>query len=459
MNLLAVNPVSTASSAQPVVVQPANEVPTEQHWPEGGEPDWTEQEPEAQAPASLPELPLTVPEPETALPSVLNPILELLLAATRQPATLLTEPALKAPDAGAEHPVSAASLPPLPVGDSAAPSAKSGFVSGPVTDVLSARTATIQVAGSVPTETAVLPTAAVAASAWPDVQRPAPVNTSSVSMVTAAAEAGLQAVVSRVDSVPVLPAAAQVVTTAASAELLQRMTPVQLVAPATEHLSPAGPNQSLPPVGSASQWVAAAQGVLFSQSPAFAAKTAAGMSQPVLVSAGLTPEATEPAEFSTGQLVPARLNTVQTDAVWRSEPLLGSHPSQLGQRLMHLLADKTELQFGLGLQKATIRLDPPSLGAVELSIAVDGDKVSVQLNSSVSQTRELMAQGLDQLRLQLQQKLGADIQLQLQTGDGQSGQRQRQWGSDTEIAQNPHWVDAEPQTSEQQPSGWLNQLV
>lgn len=111
--------------------------------------------------------------------------------------------------------------------------------------------------------------------------------------------------------------------------------------------------------------------------------------------------------------------TTSALAQWQSEPL-PTDPARFGQRLLQLLQDKVDLQLGLGLNKALIRLDPPSLGSVELSVQLDGDKLQVQLHSSNAQLREAMAQGLEQLRASLQQKLGSELQINLQlSADGQ----------------------------------------
>lgn len=150
-------------------------------------------------------------------------------------------------------------------------------------------------------------------------------------------------------------------------------------------------------------------------------------------------------------------HVASSTAMWRSEPLQATNASVLGQQLMKVLADKAELQVGLGIQRAVIRLDPPSLGTVELTIALEGEKLSVHLNSPAAQTRELLAQGLEQLRQQLQQKLGVEVALQ--TGDGHSGQRGDTSQSQTGISTNHDWRDAEVDSTEQHSTGWLNQLV
>lgn len=111
--------------------------------------------------------------------------------------------------------------------------------------------------------------------------------------------------------------------------------------------------------------------------------------------------------------------------VWQADPL-PVQSQQWGQRLVQMLSDKIDLQLGLNVNKAMIRLDPPSLGSIELSVQLDGDRLTVQMHSSNAQLRDAMGQGLEQLRASLQQKLGADVQIELRMGSDNSSQQQQQ---------------------------------
>lgn len=110
--------------------------------------------------------------------------------------------------------------------------------------------------------------------------------------------------------------------------------------------------------------------------------------------------------------------------VWQADPL-PAQSQHWGQRLVQMLSDKVDLQLGLNVNKAMIRLDPPSLGSIELSVQLDGDRLTVQMHSSNAQLRDAMGQGLEQLRASLQQKLGADVQIELRMGSDSSSQQQQ----------------------------------
>lgn len=144
--------------------------------------------------------------------------------------------------------------------------------------------------------------------------------------------------------------------------------------------------------------------------------------------------------------------------VWQADPL-PAQSQHWGQRLVHMLSDKVDLQLGLNVNKAMIRLDPPSLGSIELSVQLDGDRLTVQMHSSNTQLREAMGQGLEQLRASLQQKLGADVQIELRMGSDSSSQQQQQKASQQtaqQLESNFHSEAAEMTATESSQSNRLN---
>lgn len=147
---------------------------------------------------------------------------------------------------------------------------------------------------------------------------------------------------------------------------------------------------------------------------------------------------------------------------WRSENL-GQQSTAWGQKLLHLLSDKVDLQLGQHIQRAQIRLDPPHLGAIELSIQVEGERTSVQLYASNNQVRDAMMQTLEQLRQTLSQRLGADMAVEVsvrQHSEQHSNKEQQR--SSSQIAAQPENYDeigSEDDTYQQQNTEWLNRLA
>ncbi|MEE2024045.1 flagellar hook-length control protein FliK [Alkalimonas mucilaginosa] len=144
---------------------------------------------------------------------------------------------------------------------------------------------------------------------------------------------------------------------------------------------------------------------------------------------------------------------------WKAD-LTGLQSSQWGQKLVHLLSDKINVQLGQQIQRAQIRLDPPQLGVIELSVSVDGDRTSVQLYAANSQLREAMQQHLDQLRQQLTQRFGAEHSLELDVRDQAQQQTKHHQSAVQTIASQQGSEEAELNTAaSQQGTGWLDRLV
>lgn len=145
---------------------------------------------------------------------------------------------------------------------------------------------------------------------------------------------------------------------------------------------------------------------------------------------------------------------------WKAE-LSGQHSSQWGQKLVHLLADKINLQLGQQIQRAQIRLDPPQLGVIELSVSVDGERTSVQLYAANAQLRDAMQQNVDLLRQQLSQRLGneqlldIDVRQQSQQQSGQHGATAEQIAAQY----SDETAELSATGATQTITGWLNRLV
>ncbi|TVO32279.1 flagellar hook-length control protein FliK [Vibrio algivorus] len=91
-----------------------------------------------------------------------------------------------------------------------------------------------------------------------------------------------------------------------------------------------------------------------------------------------------------------------------------SNLSELGQKLTNILADKISVQLSAKNQVATVRLDPPDLGKIDLTIKVENDKLQVQINASNHTTRESLNLTADRLRHELmgQNFLNVDVSIQ-----------------------------------------------
>lgn len=156
-----------------------------------------------------------------------------------------------------------------------------------------------------------------------------------------------------------------------------------------------------------------------------------------------------------GQL-PAAPLTRAAEYQWAPARLADS-PAQWGQQLVDVLKDKVELQVNQSIKQAHIRLDPPELGRLELTVRVEGDRLNVQLNVTNPAVREALIQSMERLRMSLAPHHAGGVEVNVgQGGEQERGERwqqqdkilagRRQWGEDTAVSDGPA-------------QEWLNTLV
>lgn len=86
---------------------------------------------------------------------------------------------------------------------------------------------------------------------------------------------------------------------------------------------------------------------------------------------------------------------------------------QMGQKLSALVADKVTVQYNAKASAATIRLDPPDLGKIDLLVRVDGGKVQIQVQASSHMTRESLQLTSDRLRDELLNQNFIDVDVHI----------------------------------------------
>ncbi|MGF1698114.1 flagellar hook-length control protein FliK [Vibrio lamellibrachiae] len=97
---------------------------------------------------------------------------------------------------------------------------------------------------------------------------------------------------------------------------------------------------------------------------------------------------------------------------------------QWGQQMMSVLKDRVQMQMSQDISHARIRLDPPHLGALELSVRVDGSKVQIQVLANDPALREAIQQSAERLRLELESKELMGSQVSVDVGDHGESQYQ-----------------------------------
>lgn len=130
---------------------------------------------------------------------------------------------------------------------------------------------------------------------------------------------------------------------------------------------------------------------------------------------------------------------------WAPVKVETSH-NQWARDLVASLGDRLTMQISQQVKEATVRLDPPELGKVELIVRMDGDRLNIQLNASNAGVRDMLTQHAERLRNDL-------LAQNLQTVDvhvGQDGQREQQhkpFLAPDIVAANPDVEDTDNQTS------------
>ncbi len=110
----------------------------------------------------------------------------------------------------------------------------------------------------------------------------------------------------------------------------------------------------------------------------------------------------------------------------------GASASELGQKLTTMLADKLSIQVHAKAPVATIRLDPPDLGKIDLTVRLDNDKLHVQLQASSQATRESINATTDRLRHELMAQNFLDVEVTV-TQDGSDTNTQSEHYRDDEL--------------------------
>ncbi len=119
-----------------------------------------------------------------------------------------------------------------------------------------------------------------------------------------------------------------------------------------------------------------------------------------------------------------QLPTAITALPERTLKLQGSD-AQRGEQMLHALRDSVDMQIQQKAQRATIRLDPPELGKLEIVVSQEAGRINIQIHAGQADTLRLLQQTSDRLRQELLTQ--HFVQVNVQVGaDSQSGQQSRQ---------------------------------
>lgn len=100
---------------------------------------------------------------------------------------------------------------------------------------------------------------------------------------------------------------------------------------------------------------------------------------------------------------------------------LGKQPTLWAEQMLAPLSDRLRVQSHLGVKQATLRLDPPELGKLDLQVRTEGDRVFIQVSATNPAVRDQLLQLTDRLR---QEVLLGGGYAQVDVDIGQHGEQQ-----------------------------------
>ncbi len=151
-------------------------------------------------------------------------------------------------------------------------------------------------------------------------------------------------------------------------------------------------------------------------------------------------------------LAPATLTASGTDNAQRVQTQLNLHTPEAkwGEQLLHALRDNVQVQIQQKIQNATIRLDPPELGSLEIYISHESGRLHVQITASQADVARLIQHTSDRLRQELSGPQFTQVNIQTsaegQSGQQQSRERQRFVGDERILANEQEFVSSDQQT-------------
>ncbi|MBJ4957059.1 flagellar hook-length control protein FliK [Salmonella enterica subsp. enterica serovar Goldcoast] len=118
---------------------------------------------------------------------------------------------------------------------------------------------------------------------------------------------------------------------------------------------------------------------------------------------------------------------------------------ELGEKLTALLKEQIQFQIGKQQQISTIRLDPPSLGKLEIAVQLDAGKLMVHIGANQSDVCRSLQQFSENLRQHLTAQNFMEVNVQVSSEGQSQQQRQQQSGHQQEEVNSALLLSDEPQ--------------
>lgn len=117
------------------------------------------------------------------------------------------------------------------------------------------------------------------------------------------------------------------------------------------------------------------------------------------------------------QLLAGAHRTQAPVSQWGPVPVTSAAPlAHQAQEMLSPLREQIRFQVDQQIKQAELRLDPPELGKVELSIRLDGDRLHIQMHAANASVRDSLLIGLERLRAELAMDHGGQIDVDINQG-------------------------------------------
>ncbi|MGT3206153.1 flagellar hook-length control protein FliK [Yersinia enterocolitica] len=108
-----------------------------------------------------------------------------------------------------------------------------------------------------------------------------------------------------------------------------------------------------------------------------------------------------------------------------SQLTLATNQKEWSQQLHTVLGERLQLQVENKVQHATIRLDPPEMGKIDISVHMEGGKLQVHINANQADVYRALQQTSAELRQTLMGQNSSAVEVQI-SAHSQQQQRQQQ---------------------------------
>lgn len=153
--------------------------------------------------------------------------------------------------------------------------------------------------------------------------------------------------------------------------------------------------------------------------------TAVAVATPTVNAQPVSVVSTTPTAAVTPDAMSAHTSTLKLD----------TETSRWTQQLQSALGDRLQLQVKNQIQHATIRLDPPEMGKIDISLQLDNGRVQVQINASHAEVYRALQQTSNDLRQSLTEQNFVQVNVQVSSQSGQQQGKEQQFAQQHAIIQ------------------------